>query len=122
MTTRASNLSLGELVLVHEQRPYVMRGIKVLDKKRPHWRKLVYVAGLDLGDPFNCVLAQIYGEYHAGLDMIKPFWISLLPTWNQRTGALLKWSQKHGFTALTFACSAEWRALQVAWVKELANG
>lgn len=48
----------------------VNRGASLLDRRRPGWRAKINVARLSLGDPWECVLGQLYGFYTDGLDAV----------------------------------------------------
>lgn len=44
------------------------RGAALLDAVKPGWAAVLpRPEDLDLGDPWNCVLGQVYGHYSAGL-------------------------------------------------------
>ncbi len=45
----------------------VGRGIELLDRHGPEgWRQLLDLERLDLSQPEDCVLGQLYGGYYAG--------------------------------------------------------
>lgn len=46
----------------------VKRGMALLDEKRPDWRKYVELAALDMNEPAQCILGQVYGNYYDGRD------------------------------------------------------
>lgn len=50
------------------QEEQVRAGIALLDQKVPDWRDQVDVAELDMVEYRQCVLGQVYGSYHDGLD------------------------------------------------------
>ena len=100
----------------------VRRGARRLDRDNRYWRKRVRPSSLDMRDNRNCVLAQAYGDYSLGLDLVGPFWWRLMPQqayWLDRRRA--KWSQKHGFD-IRYGSSQDWWALNLAWGEELGNG
>jgi hypothetical protein len=45
----------------------VGRGIELLDRRGPEgWRQLLNPERLDISQPEDCVLGQLYGSYYAG--------------------------------------------------------
>lgn len=48
----------------------IRRGMKLLDGEIPKWRRLIDLDELDLGDPCQCIIGQIYGDYEIGLDTL----------------------------------------------------
>lgn len=48
----------------------VNEGVALLDKKKPTWRKKVKIKTLDMADPNNWILAQLYGSYKDGKDKL----------------------------------------------------
>ena len=47
----------------------VRYGIKTyLKPKKPNWFKTIKLTKLHLGDVDNCILGQLFGSYHAGLN------------------------------------------------------
>jgi hypothetical protein len=51
-------------------REEVRRGAELLDERRPGWDQEINLANLKISSCRNCVLGQLYGDYHLGLDMI----------------------------------------------------
>jgi hypothetical protein len=45
----------------------VEAGAAFLDKRRPGWDRLIDLDTLDMGDPRNCVLGQLYGIIYAAI-------------------------------------------------------
>lgn len=50
----------------YQQPTTVAEAAKILDKDRPGWENLIDINKLDLNDPYECILAQIYGNYSTG--------------------------------------------------------
>lgn len=46
----------------------VKRGMALLDERKPDWRKYVKLATLDMNEPAQCILGQVYGNYYDGID------------------------------------------------------
>jgi len=46
-------------------------GVALLDEKRPRWRRSVDKKNLRQGDIKKCVLAQVYGNFGAGVAALK---------------------------------------------------
>jgi hypothetical protein len=49
------------------------RGAKLLDKILPGWAVKIRLADLLMGDPFGCVIGQLYGSYEFGILEMKNF-------------------------------------------------
>ncbi len=45
----------------------VERGAALLDKRLPGWRQVVDPSSLSLKSRCNCVLGQVFGDYHRGV-------------------------------------------------------
>ena len=48
----------------------IRKGIKFLDSEIPKWRRLIDRDDLDLSDPRNCIMGQIFGDYDRGRDIL----------------------------------------------------
>jgi hypothetical protein len=46
----------------------VLRGLRLLEESRPDWFYAIDVLSLNIVDYGNCVLAQVYGSYTAGME------------------------------------------------------
>ena len=45
----------------------VARGIMLLDERGPeNWREMIDIVSLDIANPDDCILGQLYDSYHAG--------------------------------------------------------
>lgn len=53
-----------------EYDPHVQRGMMLLDEERPGWEDELDLGTLNVADPHNCVLGQLYGEYQEGKDAL----------------------------------------------------
>lgn len=51
-------------------REAVARGVALLDDRRPGWAFDMSVEKLDMADSEWCVLGQLYGSYHSGLERL----------------------------------------------------
>ena len=45
----------------------VANGVKLLNQRRPGWRRLIDPARLNVGSCQDCILAQLYGVYVVGI-------------------------------------------------------
>lgn len=50
----------------------IAAGQALLDEKAPGWRSKINYETLDLNDTGRCVLAQVYGSYKKGCDVLFP--------------------------------------------------
>lgn len=48
----------------------IAAGAKLLDRVQLGWPRLINLSSLDMGDPDNCVLTQLFGNYFLGLATI----------------------------------------------------
>ena len=90
----------------------VQRGAVLLDALRPGWRKSISVDVLDLSSGCLCILGQIYGTFHEGLNRVCGS-----EDWDIRWN----FSLEHGFDTYDdddTAC----RALEQAWITALQEG
>ena len=51
-------------------REHAIKGAQFLDEKRPDWAKEINRKRLNMTSPYNCVLGQLYGFYHYGLNAL----------------------------------------------------
>jgi len=51
-------------------RERVAQGCRILDEARPGWRVAINPDTLDIGDPFQCILGQLYGTFERGLEAL----------------------------------------------------
>ena len=65
---------MSELTQIHKftLEKNQIRGVKLLDRKNPNWRKSVNKQILYTSDPTNCVLGQLYGDYYDGIRILFP--------------------------------------------------
>lgn len=45
----------------------VRAGMEFLDEKKPGWESRIDIERLNLANPMQCVLGQLYGEYTVGI-------------------------------------------------------
>lgn len=113
--------------LDHTERDCVTRGAALLDKVRPGWHHEIKVGTLDLADSCRCVLGQIYGCYHVGMDTV---FAELDDIVNHERHAHAKRakSDHYGFSVYATApCldgpipRAAWDLLTAAWREEITT-
>jgi hypothetical protein len=115
-------------VTLHEEaelrRGAVRLGVARLNKRAQHWRKHIDTHELDMRSPKHCVLAQVYGNYYAGLEIVGPFWWKFVPwsfaplKWDRYQQ---RWAMRHGFN-LPGGSDAAWWGLNHAWGEEMHDG
>lgn len=49
----------------------IAKGVALLDQKRPGWENEISLVELDLKDPNDCVLGQVYGSFGTGANDLK---------------------------------------------------
>lgn len=47
---------------------FIWRGVRKLNKVNPDWIDEINLDTLNMGDPYDCLLGQLYGNYGHGLD------------------------------------------------------
>jgi hypothetical protein len=66
---RGRRLTGAELIA---KRSHVERGAQLLDEAGPHeWREQVNLERLNLALASRCVLGQVFGDYHTGLQVLR---------------------------------------------------
>lgn len=73
---------------------YVNAGVEALTQWDPHWYREVDAEDLDISSLENCVLAQVFGDYSFGVNLLNKrdeydAWVSGMPA--------CVWAYKHGF-------------------------
>jgi hypothetical protein len=74
----------------------VARGVELLDAQVPDWRSRIDVDHLDMNDPTNCVLGQLFGHHVDGRnavglgDATELFW-GFFGTETEQTELLAAW-------------------------------
>lgn len=61
---------MDEMVTMSTIRRRVNRGVAFLNECVPGWKDKISVDRLNLHDPYNCVLGQLFGEYGKGVDKL----------------------------------------------------
>ena len=68
-------MSLTSITTEREERveKAVQKGIDLLDQKGPkNWRERIDLDTFDIGSLNNCVLGQVYGSWHDGMNALFP--------------------------------------------------
>lgn len=89
---------------------YAARGADLLDRYRPGWAEEIVPEGLDLADPCDCILGQIYGQYDEGCTEL-----------SEDDGFYGSSAEAYGFTTpLGWPGHPHWGLLETAWLNEIA--
>lgn len=89
----------------------VQTGAALLDRERPGWEQKIDSATLDLNTCTQCILAQVFGSYQAGV-------AALVPTlWFEHRSNHLPWVFAHGFSVPT----GDPNTLIPLWREEIAS-
>lgn len=81
----------------------VRRGATLLDQRIPGWREKISVDHLRMANCVNCVLGQLFGDFLTGRE------------------TLAIDAKAHGFQSNFPHTTAEYAALQTAWLAELSR-
>lgn len=76
----------------------VSRGVELLDEKVPDWRGSVDIERLDIANTHDCILGQVFGDYHVGMDVLFPG--TIMPGGIHNFPARVSSSESHGFEAM----------------------
>lgn len=92
----------------------VNRGARLLDDRQPGWWWGIMTDRLRMEDPGQDVLAQLYGSYDAGLDVL-----SDVEKWSAT--ARYNFAVRHGFNLVdpATATAKDWEELAEAWKGEI---
>lgn len=61
----------SEITTIEDAREYIAPIVTLLDEDRPGWSNLVNVETLQLMDPWNCVLGQVYESWLDGVNALE---------------------------------------------------
>ena len=62
---------MSERLTLKEARERVARGVKLLNEKKPGWKKKIDRERLDMSSCEDCILGQLFGSYRDGLYILK---------------------------------------------------
>lgn len=100
----------------------VARGAALLDQADPGWQDRINPLTLNIADPFNCVLGQLYGMFSYGTHYLEQWAADHGYRWDDDTARVTfggdSGERRHGFDGT----SLEYRHLTDAWLRYILGG
>lgn len=88
----------------------VEAGAALLDREQPGWAGRVDLVTLNLALCTECVLGQLFGDYHAARHRLSG---------TNDSVTSIQWAIEHGFTLMPGEPSVQWSRLRELWVEQI---